>query len=144
MEFPSAVSWHRLSDHKADGWRDVPSLSLCQGTSTRAGGDSPQPHTVSEQTQEELAGDTASEHHLQPPSLGLSALQKCQTLHTLPHRRAGLHQPQPLVTPKVSFWETAGLVPGCLTPSDLLLQPHLQAEWYPKCYKPLQPKLIPV
>lgn len=44
-----------------------------------AGGDSPQPHTASEQTQEELAADTGSEHHLQlsrnPKPFTLSPLQ---------------------------------------------------------------------
>lgn len=103
-----------------------------------AGGDSPQPHTASEQTQEELAGDTGSGHHLQ--------LSRNPNPSHSPRCRAGLHQPQPLVTPKVSFWETAGLVPGCLTPSDLLLQPHLQQSGTQSATgpKPLQPKLIPV
>lgn len=78
-----------------------------------AGGDIPQPHTTSEQTEEELAGDAGSEHHLQPP--GAFCSPETPSRSHSPRRRAGLHQPQPLVTPKVSFWETAGLVPGCLT-----------------------------
>lgn len=71
-----------------------------------AGGDSPEPHTASEQAQEELAQGTGSEHHLQAPGAFCSPEIPSHS----PCRRDGLHQPQPLVTPKVSFWETAGLV----------------------------------
>lgn len=89
-----------------------------------AGGDSPEPHTASEQSQEELAGDTGSEHHLQPrgdlcsPEICRN-LQKSCPLHAAP--AAGLDSINPSATPEVSFWETAGFVPGCLTPGDLLL-----------------------
>lgn len=111
-ELPSAVSWQRLLPQSR--WFEGRHITLpVPGDFHSAGGDIPQPHTASEQTEEELAGDTGSEHHLQPPRAFCSP-ETLSHSHS-PRRRAGLHQPQPLVTPKVSFWETAGLVPGCLT-----------------------------
>lgn len=115
LEFPSAVSGQRLGYHKADGLRDVTSLFLCQGTSTGLLGSAHSHTQPLSKARTSWQGTQAQSSTPQPPGAFCSPeIPSCSPA-------AGLDSITPSGTPGVSFWETAGLVPGCLTPSDLLL-----------------------
>lgn len=81
-ELPSAVSWQRLSYHKADGLRDVTSLFLCQGTSTVLVGTSHSHTQPLSKPRRSWQGTQAQSITSSLP--GLSALQKPCPIHTLP------------------------------------------------------------
>lgn len=95
-------------------WLEGRHIALLPGDFHGAGADSQQPHAIPEQTHQGTAGRAHGLKASRPASWGFLHPEIPSSSHS-PHHKDELHQPHPLVTAKVSFWEMADLVSDCLT-----------------------------
>lgn len=112
-------------------WLEGRHTALLPGDFHSAGVGSLQPRAIPEQTLQWSAGRAHGLKASRPASWGFLHPEIPSSSHS-PHHKDEFHQPRPLVTAKVSFWEIASLVSDCLTWSYLQPQAHLQTEQYPK------------